>query len=157
MEVESNKPMFSLVDGKEQMVLNVDLPFHYQGKEYVIPAGFVFDGASIPRFAWSFIGHPFDEHLRIGACIHDWIFTTHCLGFTNANHIFMRRIRADGERCINVKLIFAAVAGFGYPAYKQLTIEKEDRLALIRNILKNREDKEHIEMQIKIKYYARLK
>lgn len=37
-----------------------------------IPAGYVFDGASVPRIAWSVIGHPFDPTFALAACVHDW-------------------------------------------------------------------------------------
>jgi hypothetical protein len=37
-----------------------------------IPVGYRFDGASIPRLAWSIIGAPFDPSYCLAACIHDW-------------------------------------------------------------------------------------
>jgi hypothetical protein len=37
-----------------------------------VPSNFVFDGASVPRFFWRLLGHPFDKrHLR-GSLRHDW-------------------------------------------------------------------------------------
>jgi hypothetical protein len=36
------------------------------------PAGFVFDGASIPRWAWAITGGPLDGAYRRAACIHDY-------------------------------------------------------------------------------------
>ena len=38
-----------------------------------IHAGYKFDGASIPRFAWSIIGAPFEPDYCLAACVHDWI------------------------------------------------------------------------------------
>jgi hypothetical protein len=37
-----------------------------------IPEGYIFDGASIPRLVWSFIGHPFDPKFIEAAVVHDW-------------------------------------------------------------------------------------
>ncbi len=37
-----------------------------------IPAGYRFDGASIPRLAWSVIGAPFDPQYCLAACVHDY-------------------------------------------------------------------------------------
>lgn len=37
-----------------------------------IPAGYRFDGASIPRLAWSIIGAPFEPDFCLAACVHDW-------------------------------------------------------------------------------------
>ena len=37
-----------------------------------VAENFVFDGASVPRFFWRLLGHPFDRgHLR-GSLRHDW-------------------------------------------------------------------------------------
>lgn len=39
-----------------------------------IPAGFISDGASIPRAAWSIIGSPFDEYLE-ECVVHDYLYS----------------------------------------------------------------------------------
>lgn len=46
----------------------------------IIPSGYRFDGASIPRPLWSLIGSPFDPDLLLAACVHDWYceHTQHC-------------------------------------------------------------------------------
>lgn len=44
-------------------------------KKISVPLGFKSDGASIPSFAWSIIGHPFGEYLE-SAVIHDWLYKT---------------------------------------------------------------------------------
>ncbi len=38
---------------------------------YVVENGYETDGASIPRFLWSVVGHPFDVHYLNAAVIHD--------------------------------------------------------------------------------------
>ena len=38
----------------------------------VIPKGYEFDGASIPRLCWALIGSPFEPDLMLPACVHDW-------------------------------------------------------------------------------------
>lgn len=54
-------------------------PFiYYVGKKrsdefLLIKAGFTTDFASIPRFAWSIIGHPAGEHGK-AAVVHDWLY-----------------------------------------------------------------------------------
>ena len=50
----------------------------YLGREYFhayIPEGFVFDGASIPRFAWATTGSPFVGAHRKPALVHDAIYS----------------------------------------------------------------------------------
>ena len=38
-----------------------------------IPEGYSWDGASIPRWAWSLMGHPLEGDLRLPSLIHDWL------------------------------------------------------------------------------------
>lgn len=38
-----------------------------------IKAGFLSDGASIPRVCWSIIGHPYEGYLQ-AAAVHDWLY-----------------------------------------------------------------------------------
>ena len=38
-----------------------------------IPEGYSWDGASIPRWAWSIMGHPLEGDLRLPSLIHDWL------------------------------------------------------------------------------------
>lgn len=42
-------------------------------KKHVIPTDFESDGASIPQFAWSIVGHPFGLYLE-SAIVHDWLY-----------------------------------------------------------------------------------
>ncbi len=38
-----------------------------------IPEGYSWDGASIPRWAWSIMGHPLEGDLRLPSLVHDWL------------------------------------------------------------------------------------
>jgi hypothetical protein len=40
----------------------------------IVPEGFIYDGASIPRVVWSISGLRPDGLIRAAACIHDWIY-----------------------------------------------------------------------------------
>lgn len=37
-----------------------------------VPKGYRFDGASIPKLFWSFVGNPFEADLVEAACVHDF-------------------------------------------------------------------------------------
>lgn len=50
------------------VISGVDQVMHWVS----IPPGYYFDGASIPRWLWSFIGSPFEPDLMTAACVHDW-------------------------------------------------------------------------------------
>jgi hypothetical protein len=43
--------------------------------EILIPAGFIYDGASIPRIFWSILGVTRDGVHRAASLVHDWIYT----------------------------------------------------------------------------------
>lgn len=54
----------------------LDSDFGYQtkaGQAIVVPAGFAFDGASIPRFAWDRFGGPMSAGNAEAALVHDWL------------------------------------------------------------------------------------
>ena len=54
-----------------------DWKYRYNGNEYIIPAGFQFDGASIPKFLRTFFS-PVGV-LLIGGLVHDYMYKyTHC-------------------------------------------------------------------------------
>ena len=61
---------FSYVDGDEYR-LNEDLSFMLDGQLFVMPAGSLTDGASIPRPLWSFVGPPLKGPKTRGCVIHD--------------------------------------------------------------------------------------
>jgi hypothetical protein len=39
-----------------------------------VPAGFIFDGASVPRIAWTISGILPDGLIRAAALVHDWLY-----------------------------------------------------------------------------------
>jgi hypothetical protein len=51
-----------------------------ESRDYVwtAPAGFIFDGTTIPRALWSVFGDPFIGDYRRAAVIHDMLCTPHC-------------------------------------------------------------------------------
>jgi len=40
-------------------------------RQYRIPKGHRWDGASIPRLLWRIVGHPMDDRFKFASCIHD--------------------------------------------------------------------------------------
>jgi len=58
-------------------VVEKDWKFWYNGIEYIIPAGFQFDGASIPKFLRTFFS-PVGV-LLIGGLVHDYMYKYACL------------------------------------------------------------------------------
>lgn len=54
-----------------------DFNFEIRGQQYVIPKGFVFDGASVPKFLATFLS-PVGV-LLVGGLVHDYIYRYTCL------------------------------------------------------------------------------
>lgn len=44
-------------------------------EKIVVPAGFVTDGASVPRFLWPICGDPMANPRIYAAIVHDWIYS----------------------------------------------------------------------------------
>lgn len=66
--------------GSDKMMVEVELNIVLSEATGVVhtisvPAGFIFDGATIPKIAWLIIGPPFKPDFILAACIHDWYCT----------------------------------------------------------------------------------
>lgn len=86
MKLESPKIYF--ISDKEAYLLEDYIIDTIIGK-ITIKYGFIFDGASIPKFAWSLIGeHPFSGKLLPAAIVHDILYRTHYVGYLKANDVW---------------------------------------------------------------------
>lgn len=74
--------------------------------EFTIKAGFVFDGASIPRALWWLCKHPLSVPRIVAALIHDWLYSAHVCDRGLADLIYR-------VLCIDLE-IFAADAWVQY-------------------------------------------
>jgi len=100
--------------------LTKDFTYKIDGKEYIIPAGFQFDGASIPKFLRTFFS-PVGV-LLVGGLVHDYAYKYACLKRTGKGALLvLDQKRADQIfRDINIE-----VNGFyfmNYLAYWSLRI-----------------------------------
>ena len=84
-----------------------------------VPAGFIYDGASIPRPCWSLIGlSPFGRILG-AATVHDWLYVRSgnvAEGYypkTQADIIFYNLMRQSDISWHQAKLAYWAVCVFG--------------------------------------------
>lgn len=60
------------------------------GREVTIPAGFRFDGSSIPQPAMSFVGYP----AMASALLHDYCCQSRCVDRDIADRLFLEAMRA---------------------------------------------------------------
>ena len=71
------------------------------GTPWPVPAGFVTDGASIPRPLWRAVGHPFKTDYIEAAVIHDHLYAQQVVARARADRLFLEAMEASG--CSKVK------------------------------------------------------
>lgn len=71
--------------------------FHYESDLadaiIVVPVGFLYDGASVPRVFWNIVG-PFGRVLR-ASVIHDWLYTVKRIELSPDNFLIVDQKLAD--------------------------------------------------------------
>lgn len=83
-----------------------------------VPRGFICDGASVPRFFWRFLGHPFDRrHLRAGVR-HDYRYACGVVPRKDCDRMYRNDLKADGLGFIKRNLEYIGVRVFGRSHYK---------------------------------------
>lgn len=102
-----------LGDGRYRLVEPIEL------FGYTVPAGFVTDGASIPKIFWSFIGSPFTGKYVEVAILHDYLYSgAEDISFKEANRIFYEGMRRVGVNRFKAYLMYIAVKLFGKKHFK---------------------------------------
>ena len=70
------KPNVTPLDTEtERWLLTADYADEISGFQFVVPAGFITDGASIPRVLWRICGHPMSTKRFPAAVVHDWLYS----------------------------------------------------------------------------------
>lgn len=83
-----------------------------------IPSGFIFDGASIPKALWRFLGHPLHAQYLVAACVHDYVYSTAILPRAEADFIFYTILKQNKVNPLRSFLMYLAVRIFGKSHYK---------------------------------------
>lgn len=78
-----------------------------------VPAGFEFDGASIPPWAWAWIGAPLEGPYVRSAALHDHGCRTRTEPARTVHDRFHRSMRAEGVAQWRAWLMHRAVRHFG--------------------------------------------
>lgn len=97
---------FSVIDGDDR-------------RSYRILAGFTFDGASIPRFLWSTVGHPMSPRYLEAGLIHDYLYRTGKESRKIADYTFYKMLRHWGVPRWRAWLMWAGVRAFGFAFYNR--------------------------------------
>ena len=89
-----------------------------------IPAGWITDGASIPKaFRW-FAGHPFDENLQLGFIWHDMFYATHYETRAFADALYKACLVYEGVGIFKRNAHYLALRGWGDSAWKDELINE---------------------------------
>lgn len=91
------------------------------------PAGWIVDGASIPQWAWSIIGSPFEGAYRKASVIHDVACDRRERPWKAVHRAFYTAMLAAGTDPIKARIMYAAVY-YGGPRWSS-----EYRLSLARD------------------------
>jgi hypothetical protein len=94
------------------------------GKTYTIPAGFWFNGGSIPAAFWQTTFTPFDMRVIDFFLFHDWAYASHCVDKRTADDTLQAGIRSRGLT-LRGAVVTTAVRLFGESSWK---LDATDRL-----------------------------
>lgn len=89
------------------------------GHVWTAPKGSVVDGASIPQFAWSIIGGPFEGKYRDSSVIHDVGCVKKWAPWETVHEVFYWGMLTSGVEEWRAKVMYAAVYHFG-PRWPQV-------------------------------------
>lgn len=84
-----------------------------------IPIGFEFDGASVPKIAWSIVGHPLDQDYLASACVHDYLYFAQPLSRRKADKIMLEAMKMLGVSWWRRRTAYWAVRLFGWIPWKK--------------------------------------
>ncbi|MBM3114977.1 DUF1353 domain-containing protein [Jeongeupia naejangsanensis] len=127
-----------LDDGRKMKLLE---PFAYiapNGSRWDAPKGWIVDGASIPRVAWTLIGGPYEGAYRNASVIHDVACDQKQRPWRDVHKAFYTAMLAAQVDPIKAKVMYAAVYHFGPRWERQVTFAKvpiqevESKIAKLR-------------------------
>jgi hypothetical protein len=102
-----------LPDGRNMKLVEDFAYVDPHGRKWIAPAGSVVNGASIPQFAWSIIGGPFEGKYRDASVIHDVACRKKEAPWQDAHEAFYTAMLASGVDTLRAKVMYAAVYHFG--------------------------------------------
>ena len=118
--------MTALYGGFWQLAFDWSVPFKLpDGRRgrVTVYAGFVTDGASVPRMAWFLAGHPMESPRIVAALAHDWLYASHVTDRKTADEIYAAILRAVGRASWRVYVEYVALRRFGEAAWHEHDFE----------------------------------
>ena len=112
------QPKLSPVPGRDQYCLTEDYPVKFDGIKILVPAFFIFDGASIPYLLQSVIYSAFHPRVMAPALVHDWLYLNHQVDRETADRILYELLLQNGANGIKALLMLQGVRMFGGLAWE---------------------------------------
>jgi hypothetical protein len=108
-----------MIGGKRNIILTMPFRCVTSLGTIVVPAGTLCDGASIPRCAWSIVGHPFDEYLE-DSVLHDYLYSKANTEYSRAEADFLFKETMWNRQIDRWKILamYSAVRAFGWRSFK---------------------------------------
>jgi len=103
----------------------------------VVPAGFRFDGASVPPIGWQVTYPPWHPVVLAPALVHDWCYISHCLPRSTADNLFHSMLVRNGAAPGKAWIMWRAVVRAG-AAHWEWSEEDLYELRLLWRILRRR-------------------
>jgi hypothetical protein len=109
------------IDNKDILILNNELIYYDPRSKQliIIPIGFESDGASIPQFMWSIVGHPFQKNVRPAAILHDYLYRNKLFTRKRCDQIFYDAMRYETVSYFKAQSFYISVRNFGKLSYKK--------------------------------------
>lgn len=112
------KPVIELIDGEDNAMLKSEMIYcvgaEGSEKKILVPPGFIFDGASIPRIFWTLIGHPLQAEYRQAACLHDWLYATEYYSWAGVTYKRLMKASENRKECDWVFLEALEILGLSW-------------------------------------------
>ena len=102
-----------LDDGRKIRLLESFVYIDPKNLEWIAPAGWVVDGASIPQVAWPIIGGPLEGKYRNASVIHDVACDQKLRSWKAVHEVFYYSMLCSGVNKIKARIMYAAVYHFG--------------------------------------------
>jgi Protein of unknown function (DUF1353) len=92
-----------------------------QSLSWDVPVGAQVDGASIPRFLWTFVGGPLEGRYRNASIIHDWYCCNRTRSWESVHSVFYEAMLVSGVPTVQANIMYAGVR-YGGPKWPSMTV-----------------------------------
>jgi len=108
--------------GRARRLIN-DVTVLINGMPHVIPAGFVTDGASVPRGLWNLFP-PFGRYNK-AALLHDWLYQFGAMTRAQADWVFLEAMKELGVGFLTRWAMYSGVRAGGWVAWNGYARQRE--------------------------------